>query len=166
MRRSLILALAVAFLFSAPSADGAPRFRALFDEYLRTGLVNGCAHSEEELQAALTSIPADIAAYDPSFADALNTALENRAGGCAPRKLPSVGGAVRTAADGSPGPPLFKPPPSPAPAPSGPSALPLQLLIFGVFAAVALIVLLLLAQPRSASHWRRKAATKAGLSRR
>jgi hypothetical protein len=142
MRRGMILALAVACLFFAPLADGAPRFRALYDEYLRTHSVIGCAHGEAELQAALTSIPADIEAYDPGFADALNTALETRTAGCEPR-LPSLGGAVRNASDGSPGPPFLKPPPSPAPAPSGPSALPLQLLVFGVLAAVALIVLLL-----------------------
>lgn len=141
MRRSLIMTLAVACLFFAPLADGAPRFRALYDEYLRTHSVS-CAHGEAELQAALTSIPADVQAYDPGFADALNTALETRAAGCEQR-LPSVGGPVRTAADGSPGPPVLKPPPTPAPVPSGPSALPLQLLVFGVLAAVTLIVLLL-----------------------
>src|SRR3954470_6285864 len=117
MRRSLILALALASLLFAPSAGGASRFRALYDEYLHTHAVNGCAHGEGELQAALTSIPADVEAYDPGFADALNTALESRTAGCEPR-LPSVGGAVRPAADGSPGPPVFIPPPSPAPAPS------------------------------------------------
>jgi hypothetical protein len=153
MRRSIILAVAVACLAATTTpADAAPRFRALYDEYLRSGQISGCAHSEAELESALTSIPADIQAYDPAFSDALNAALEDRAAGCSAPPSPGSGGtAGATASDGSPGPPPVTVPPAPAPAPSGPSALPLELLFLGGLAVAGLLTAVVLS-----SHWGRR----------
>ncbi len=164
MRRSLILALALAVLAAAaPPAHGAPRFRALYDEYRRSGLISGCAHSEAELQGALTSIPADIEAYDPGFSDALNAALEDRAAGCAsPAPAPAGTGGATTASDGSPGPSAPAVPRAPAPSPSAPSALPLQMLFLGVLAAVALLAGALLIRPGRRPAGRRSRAGPAG----
>jgi hypothetical protein len=141
VRRSIILVIAVACLFCAPAAGAAAPFRGLYDEYLRTGVVRGCAHSEAQLQAALTSIPADIQAYDPAFSDALNAALEDRAAGCAappPHGASPASGATK-AADGSPGPARVSVPSLPPPTASGPSALPVQLAFAGMLASVALL---------------------------
>jgi hypothetical protein len=153
MRRSIILAVAVACLAAATTpAAAAPRFRALYDEYLRSGVISGCAHSEAELESALTSIPADIRAYDPAFSDALNSALEDRVAGCSgPAPEPAAGSAGVTASDGSPGPPPVAVPKAAAPAPSGPSALPLELLFLGGLAAAALLTVVVLS-----SRWGRR----------
>lgn len=76
-----------------------------YDSYRATGAVRACEHSAEELRAAVADVPADIRAYDPGFVDALDTALDRRAAGCAVAPAaPPAGGAV-TAADGAPGPP-------------------------------------------------------------
>jgi hypothetical protein len=157
MRRSIILTVAVACLAAASTPAGAaPRFRALYDEYLRSGQISGCAHSEAELESALTSIPADIQAYDPAFSDALNSALEDRAAGCSvPVPGPSAGGAGVTASDGSPGPPPVTVPSAPAPAPSGPSALPLELLFHGGLAAAGLLTAVVLS-----SRWGRRRGSR------
>jgi hypothetical protein len=157
VRRSIILCLAIACLASAAPAQGAPSFRALYDEYLRSGLVSGCAHSEAELQAALTSIPADVEAYDPGFSDALNAALENRAAGCAAAAPAPPARKGQTAADGSPGPARVRAPLTPAPEPSGPSVLPVQLLFLGALAAAALFTAVLLSgAPRATGGGRRR----------
>lgn len=156
MRRSIILAVAVACLAATTTpADAAPRFRALYDEYLRSGQISGCAHSEAELESALTSIPADIQAYDPAFSDALNAALEDRAAGCSAPSLGSGGNAGATASDGSPGPPPVTVPRAPAPVPSGPSALPLELLFLGGLAAAGLLTAVVLS-----SRWGRRRGSR------
>lgn len=101
-----VLSIAVLVLPAAARAD----VDRLYDEYRSFGAVSGCAHSEAELRDGLAQIPADVRAYDPGFADALNSALEQRAASCdegavAPGSL--EGGHL--AFDGSPG-------PTPAPA--------------------------------------------------
>ena len=138
MRRLSILAppaiALLAVVLAAPAAGST--FSDLYREYLTTGGVNGCAHSQTELQAGLTSIPADIQAYDPGFADSLNAAIEHRTLGCAsqgqapPTRLPA-------AADGSPRPgtvPVSGPSTLPG---SGPSYLPLLGLFGLAFLAAA-----------------------------
>jgi hypothetical protein len=113
LRPALVLALAAALLLPGTTAAAPPPpagFQGLYDEYQKLGFVFGCSHRESDLRSALSSIPADIAAYDPGFADALDAALEQRASGCSgaptspfPQTPVSAGGTV-LAGDGSPGP--------------------------------------------------------------
>jgi hypothetical protein len=128
MRRPLLLApLAIALIVGAFAASAAgSTFSSLYREYLTTGGVNGCAHSQAELQAGLTSIPADIQAYDPGFADSLNAAIDQRTLGCSSQgQAQAPPSHVPAAADGSPRPgrvPVSGPSTLPG---SGPSSLPL-----------------------------------------
>lgn len=115
-RRSAVAVplLAAAFaLGAAGSVTAAPE--DIYDTYREDGLISGCSYSAADLREALATIPADVRAYDPGFADAVGLALEQRAGGC--EGSPDgdgdaeAGGAV-SADDGSPGPaaPLSDPP--------------------------------------------------------
>jgi hypothetical protein len=107
MAHRRILAVALAALLLAP-AVAAAQFERLYNEYKRTGgQIDACAYSTEDLTAALGEIPADVRAYDPGFADALNLALDEHVGGCgeAPqREAPSEGSGIVVTEDGSPGP--------------------------------------------------------------
>jgi hypothetical protein len=99
-----ITALVLAF----PAAATGAGFDQLFGEYRATGGIDGCAHTTADLSDTLAAVPADIKAYDPGFVDALNSALERRAAGCAGvgRNLSAPLDALGTtrAVDGSPGP--------------------------------------------------------------
>jgi hypothetical protein len=105
--RSSIATFALAALLIAP-AFAAAQFEALYHEYQSSGgRIDGCAHSADELTGALGEIPADVRAYDPGFADALNLALDQRVGGCGAARqepAPAKGGGIVVAGDGSPGP--------------------------------------------------------------
>jgi hypothetical protein len=97
-----------ALVLAFPGAAAGAGFDQLFGEYRATGNVDGCAHTTADLSEVLAAVPADVKAYDPGFADALNAALERRAAGCAGVReslsVPlDVAGTTR-AGDGSPGP--------------------------------------------------------------
>jgi hypothetical protein len=103
----VVLALLVlAILAAAPAkAD----LGDLYEEYRQTGNVTGCGRSAPELRDALDDVPADIRAYDPGFVAELESALEQRASGCARAAIPLAGvqiafGQERRSADGSPAP--------------------------------------------------------------
>jgi hypothetical protein len=119
--RSATTSLALLLLAACPALADVD---TLYDEYRLRGLVRGCAHPEAELRDGLAQIPADIRAYDPGFADALNAALEQRAASCEggaallPAQPVAPGGGA-TAADGSPGPAGVPSTPAPATEPSG-----------------------------------------------
>lgn len=98
---------ASALLLFAATAQAS--FGELYREYRLTGIAP-CAHSEPELREALTSIPPDVQAYDPGFADAVNLALVARAQFCN-GKDPNLGQATlqipragTLSDDGAPGP--------------------------------------------------------------
>jgi hypothetical protein len=104
--RPLALALSTSILLLAP-ATALAQFQRLYDEYKRTGgRIDACAHAAGDLTAALGEIPADVRAYDPGFADALNRALDQQAAGCgrAQGQGAQRGAGTAVAADGSPGP--------------------------------------------------------------
>ena len=126
MRRILFLAAVACALSAAGPATAGAQLDELYDEYLGSGVVAGCAHTQAELEQALKDIPADIRAYDPGFANALTNALEQRASGCEEAEqlaqdvlIPTLFGTSE-AADGSPGPAaaavsVAAPPSPPAP---------------------------------------------------
>src|SRR4051795_7634990 len=148
-RPALLLALAAALLCPACTAAAAApppvSFQGLYDEYQKLGFVYGCSHRESDLRSALSSIPADIAAYDPGFADALDAALEQRASGCSgaptspfPQTPVSASGTI-LAADGSPGPANQRPLGSlPAPEQTD-TSIPPVLAVLAAFLGVALL---------------------------
>ena len=157
MRRILFLAgLAFALAAAAPATAGA-QLDELYDEYLTSGVVAGCAHTQADLEQALKDIPADIRAYDPGFAAALTNALEQRASGCEQAEqlaedvlIPTLFGTGR-APDGSPGPIAaavsIAPPPSPPEAPETESGAWIALLFGGLAVLAAVLVFAL--RPRS-----------------
>ena len=162
MRRVALLAF-LACLGAAVPAHAAG-VQTLYDEYLSVGAVSGCGHTSGELESALSSIPADIVAYDPGFEQALNAALEQRASGCnrvseQADELRSdyLGGAI-SAPDGSPGPPpaplrsALSPPPAPETPGSPIVAIPLAVGI-GAAALTCLFTMLPAGRrPRRSRH--------------
>jgi hypothetical protein len=136
-------ALAMAALLLAPAGAGAQPER-LYNDYRADGAINACAYSADSLSAALGDIPADVRAYDPGFAEALNLALDQHVGGCS-QPQPSdeeAGAGVVVGSDGSPGPANPRPvrAESGAEEPGLPFALVATIALLG--AAVALAAML------------------------
>ena len=100
-RLGLIAALLA--LASAPAAL-ADAFDEVYDEYQETGRIDACARSEAELESAAKNIPNDIDAYAPEVRNALQAALELRAGGACDEDAPAAAGG-ETAVPGAPGTP-------------------------------------------------------------
>jgi hypothetical protein len=129
----------VALAFPSAAAAGSSE---LYEEYRRSGVIDGCAHGTGELSEALSGVPADIKAYDPGFADALNVALERRAAGCrgvaaADPLVPVAVAGTRRAADGSPGPRDPRAAAAPAAAEFGAEEFPVGTLFVVIGAAAA-----------------------------
>jgi hypothetical protein len=103
----LTFAAFAAALLLAPTAGA--EFQNLYDDYRADGVIDGCSFPSSELSSGLTDIPADVREYDPGFAEAINAALEQAAGGCnvAPAEAAALKNEI-SAADGSPGPALPK----------------------------------------------------------
>jgi hypothetical protein len=145
-----VLALLVLAILAAPAGAD---LGELYDEYRQTGNVTGCGRSAPELRDTLDDVPADIRAYDPGFVAELESALEQRASGCARAAIPLAGvqiafGQQRQAADGSPAPANPRAPVPPAglaevaaESQSSPAWLlaALAIAIAGLLAAVALV---------------------------
>src|SRR3954453_19975575 len=77
-RIGLLAALAALTLAPAAFADA---FDKIFQEYQSTGKITACKYTEAELKEAKGEVPNDIEAYAPDFPNALEGALEQRAGG-------------------------------------------------------------------------------------
>jgi hypothetical protein len=159
VRRILILAAVACVVSAAAPAGAGAQLDALYDEYLNSGVVAGCAHSQGEIESALKEIPADIRAYDPGFAAALTNALEQRASGCEQAEqlaqdvlIPTLFGTSE-APDGSPGPAVatvsVAAPPSPPAAPDTESGTWIALLFGGLAALAAVLVFALRPRPRT-----------------
>jgi hypothetical protein len=140
--RPLLLALALGALLAPATAVA--QVERLYDEYKRTGgQIDACAYSAGELSAALGQIPADVRAYDPGFADALNLALDEHVAGCGKaqpkQQAPQRSSGTAVASDGSPG------PANPAPTklatatekPGFPAALVAVMVLLGVVLGLA-----------------------------
>ena len=150
--------LVVLWAWAATPAQAA--LGEIYTDYRQTGLVNGCQRSPAELREALTSIPADIQAYDPGYAEALNAALAERGAGCeGEEEVDHIPTGAEEAVDGSPSPrpPLI----AAAPAPAGEEeASGSVALILAVAFGAGLIAVMTLAAPAprrrdSSSRWGR-----------
>lgn len=120
MGRSLTVALlGLCLLAQAAHADA---FDRVFREYQSSGRIDACNHSEADLEQARDDVPNDIEAYAPDFPNALDAAIEARAGGaCDQSAAPSDGGtaappATPPADPGTPVTPGATVTPSPTPA--------------------------------------------------
>src|SRR5881296_1136008 len=80
MRRAVYLAAAL-LVFGAPAAWAGGGFDSVFADYTKDGHIDPCKHSAAELRRARAGIPPDIEQYAPDFPEALDAALEARAGG-------------------------------------------------------------------------------------
>lgn len=132
--RTSLLAALVALtlpLAMAPAAH-ADAFDRIFKEYQSTGTIVACHFSEAGLKQAKGEVPNDIEAYAPDFPNALETALEQRAGGAcdsAQQKQQSSGGAVAptttptTPAASTPAAPGSTVTPAPTPDPTAAAAV-------------------------------------------
>ena len=78
--RALTIALAAVSL-AAPAAANANAFDKIFHDYQQTGKIDPCKYSQGDLQSAQSQVPNDVEAYAPDFPNALQAALEARAGG-------------------------------------------------------------------------------------
>ena len=158
MRRIPLLAAVACALFAAAPAAAGAQIDEIYNEYLGSGVVAGCAHTQAELETALKDIPADIRAYDPGFSIALTNALEQRAAGCDEAEqlaqdvlIPTLFGTSE-AADGSPGPAVASvsaaAPPSPPLPPETESGTWIALLFAGLVALTGVLVFALRPRPR------------------
>lgn len=93
----MLAALALPLAF-APAAY-ADAFDRIFKAYQSTGSIDACRFSEAELKEAKGEVPNDIEAYAPDFPNALEGALEQRAGGAC---RPSSSGAGAPSPGGTP----------------------------------------------------------------
>src|SRR5437870_11673414 len=120
MRRAVYLAAALLAL-AAPAAWAGGGFDSVFADYTKDGHIDPCKHSAAELRRARAGIPPDIEQYAPDFPEALDAALEARAGGrCEPQAKPAAPAPAPAAP--APAPPSggtggAAPAPAPPPAP-------------------------------------------------
>jgi hypothetical protein len=158
VRRILFITAVTCALFAAAPAGAGAQLDEIYNEYLGSGVVAGCAHTQADLETALKDIPADIRAYDPGFETALTNALEQRASGCEEAQqlaedvlIPTLFGTSE-APDGSPGPAVaavsVAAPPSPPPAPETESGTWIALLFGGLVVLGAVLVFALRPAPR------------------
>ena len=125
-RTGLLAALAALCLplALAPAAH-ADAFDTIFKEYQSTGKISACKYSEAQLKQAKGEVPNDIEAYAPDFPNALEAALEQRAGGgCAGGQPATTTPAAVTpaATPTTPAPPAATT--TPAPAATAPTTTP------------------------------------------
>jgi hypothetical protein len=122
-RTGTLIVVLLALLAVAPAAQ-ASAFKDIFGTYKKTGRVDGCKWSAQDLADAKRQVPNDIEQYAPDFPNALNDAIQKRAaGGCA--KSAAAAPATTTPAGTSSGPTATTGvPPGTTPAPGGQAPQP------------------------------------------
>jgi hypothetical protein len=107
----LVALLALSLPLAVAPAALADTFDRIFQDYQSTGKIDACKYTEAELKQAKGEVPNDIEAYAPDFPNALQAAIELRAGG-----------ACNTATQGgTPAPPATTTPTTTTPAPPAPA---------------------------------------------
>jgi hypothetical protein len=95
-RTGTLLAVLLALLAVAPAAQ-ADAFKDIFGAYKKTGQVDACAWSAQQLADAKGQVPNDIEQYAPDFPNALDAAISKRAaGGCAKQAAATTPAATTT----------------------------------------------------------------------
>jgi hypothetical protein len=127
MQRAVLLAVVVLAL-AAPAAQAGGAFGSVFADYTKDGHIDPCRHSAADLRRARDHIPPDIEQYAPDFPEALDAALEARAGGRCDKKPKPAAAAPAPAPPappaGSGGPAGATPAAPAAPAPGAPAEPP------------------------------------------
>jgi len=81
-RTGTLIVVLLALLAVAPAAQ-ANAFKDIFGAYKKSGQVDGCKWSAQQLADAKRQVPNDIEQYAPDFPNALDDAIQKRAaGGC------------------------------------------------------------------------------------
>src|SRR3954452_8174229 len=81
---------ALALTLALAPAAHADAFDRIFHEYQKTGKIDPCHFSRQDLEKAQGQVPNDIEAYAPDFPEALQAAAEQRAGGACAQKQAAV----------------------------------------------------------------------------
>jgi hypothetical protein len=98
---------ALALTLALAPAAHADAFDRIFHEYQKTGKIDPCHFSRQDLEKAQGQVPNDIEAYAPDFPEALQAAAEQRAGGACARKQATAAAPAAAA-------PAATPPAAPA----------------------------------------------------
>src|SRR3954469_7640558 len=77
---------ALALTLALAPAAHADAFDRIFHEYQKTGKIDPCHFSRQDLEKAQGQVPNDIEAYAPDFPEALQAAAEQRASGACAHK--------------------------------------------------------------------------------
>jgi hypothetical protein len=101
--RTTLLCLTSALVLSLSAAPlaHASAFDQIFRAYQQHGKIDPCAFSDAQLQSAAKHVPNDIEAYAPDFPNALQAAIEARAGGACKTSAGATSGTP--GATGTPG---------------------------------------------------------------
>src|SRR3954449_5436294 len=99
---------ALALTLALAPAAHADAFDQIFHEYQKTGKIDPCHFSRQDLEKAQGQVPNDIEAYAPDFPEALQAAAEQRAGGACAQKpaaapAPAAAAPAATPPAGTPG---------------------------------------------------------------
>lgn len=119
MRLLASTVVSLALLAPAAAAQG-DAFDRILRDYQQTGRIDPCKHAQADLENAQDNVPNDVEAYAPDFPNALQYALEQRAGGaCTPaaQDAEPAPGSPPAAAGDTPAPPA--PGSTSTPAPGG-----------------------------------------------
>ena len=155
---TLTIVAALSLVLLGPTTAAAD-FQSLFDDYRTDGVIDGCSYSSSELSAGLSDIPADVRQYDPTYVEAINTALYQSAAGCGLAPAETETANEVTAADGSPGPMVEKPTALRTAGAGRDVPAMLVALIAALGAALAACVALALRGPGAWRPWRRPAGS-------
>lgn len=126
---ALLLAVVAALvMLGLPSAASADSFDDVFAQYRKTGRIDPCAFTPQQLRQARREVPNDIKQYAPDFPDALDRALAARAKrGCGRRPQAPAATAEPEPAGAPPAPPsppAAATPPQPTPGGATPQPTP------------------------------------------
>jgi hypothetical protein len=95
-RTGTLIAVLLALLAAVPAAQ-ANAFKDIFGAYKKTGQVDACTWSAQQLADAKRQVPNDIEQYAPDFPNALNDAIQKRAaGGCSKQAAATTPAATTT----------------------------------------------------------------------
>jgi hypothetical protein len=124
-RTGTLIVVLLAVLAVAPAAQ-ANAFKDIFGTYKKTGKVNPCTYSAQDLADAKRQVPNDIEQYAPDFPAALDAAIQRRAGGTCDKSAATPAAATTTTPAGTSSGPTATTgvPPGTTPAPSGQAPQP------------------------------------------
>jgi hypothetical protein len=122
-RTGTLIVVLLAVLAVAPAVQ-ANAFKDIFGAYKKTGKVDPCTYSAQQLADAKRQVPNDIEQYAPDFPAALDEAIQRRAGGACDKSAAAPAATTTPAATSSGPTATTGVPPGTTPAPSGQAPQP------------------------------------------